>query len=484
MLLKRNLYFIFVISLLVFYFLFMFPSCTSLIVPEAVIESGPESPENNDTLQRPEISILQRPEIQEQSPGDEPFVMNTLPLLQPPESIYSYISFELKSPDPLHSILLSPPELVLPSVQKKIPVQPEIKEKEVKEKSIKEEVKKEKTVEKVPVKEKEVQKKNEKPQEVKKEKKNDIKKAIANEKSIQKKEEMLPNVSEIFSHRGENIEISFNHNGWIFSGYIHETDAQGVKYVSKDTTYQDCIFTFKSMKTGDFDLEFILQDHSKGSQEKEIVRVHVLADDEFIPDNYDNFVTTSTNAAELSDRGDYNQALKEYLAIYDPASPELNENIAGLYEKLGETEASIPYLEQNFKRDDEYSLPAAEKLFSYSLRKKNPESVTYLSYLLDKGKTCPLQDILDMADMLEQKNDYDHAIDVLGRYLTSYNKGEMLDGIYYRLAFLYEKDTVIRDLKQAKYYYEKVVSEFPSGDFSRPAQKRLKYLNRHFFYIH
>jgi TolA-binding protein len=288
------------------------------------------------------------------------------------------------------------------------------------------------------------------------------------EPAVAQKNPAPANMNEIYSHEGENIEISFNHNGWIFTGYGKEDDARAVKYLSKDTTYRDSIFSFKTVKTGDVDLYFMLQDHRTGTQEQEVVRVHVLDDSEFVPDNYADFITSSTNAEELYTSGEYEAALAEYLAIYDPASPELNEKIALLYETLGQPEEAFSYWEANFSRDDEYKDQAAEHLLSYSVENKDMEGMNhYLSYFLDKGVHAPPEYIVEIARYLEKKNDYSEAKNLLDTYLGLYNSEELLDKLYYLLAGLYESNSGIRDLNKAKFYYEKIVSNYPYSSYFR-----------------
>lgn len=141
--------------------------------------------------------------------------------------------------------------------------------------------------------------------ETKKDEKKEKKQKNKNEDTTLARKEMEANVSEIYTHMGEDIVISFNNNGWIFAGYIKDDDAKGVKYLAKDTTYRESIFSFKSIKTGSYDLEFILQDHITGSQQREIVRVHVVDDTEFVPDNSQDFITTSNIAEDYYIQGQY-----------------------------------------------------------------------------------------------------------------------------------------------------------------------------------
>lgn len=501
MLLKRNVFIFFHIFFLSLYLLFMFSSCNTVPSVEAVsshetvIQETGEQP--GEIITGPEISTLYRPvckiDISITIQGGE----IPLPRLHPPESISLYTRTEAVFHDSSVKLdLLSPePELKqekqldeIPSKDKKEEQSASIKEEQSTSTSGEPDIMKNLSGSKEKTEKSSVKEYKKETQKEKKEKSKQNHKM--KEKTQPEDETPASHVSEIYTYIGENIEISFNNNGWIFAGYMNDDDAEGVKYLSKDTTYRESLFSFKSIKTGSYDLEFVLQDHISGSQQREIVRIHVVEDTEFVPDNSTDFITTSNLAEDFYGQGQYQHALEEYLKIYDEASPQLNEKIAGLYEQLGHYDSAIPYWEINLKRDDEYSIEAAENLLSCFLDAKiqDPGSTErialYLDYLLDSGKVIPESEILKIVDLLEKRQAYDEAISVMDSYLSLCLNYNTRDALYFRLAGLYENNSGLRDLKLAKYYYEKIISEFPAGSYAQPARKRLEYLNRHFFHIH
>ncbi|MBN2533530.1 MAG: hypothetical protein JXB88_11585 [Spirochaetales bacterium] len=503
MLLKRDIIILYHLFFLFLSIFIMVLSCSTVPSEISVCETGNRETVDERVEPAPDVTMLHRPECT----VDTSIIMQTteiLPHLQPPESISLPAEHDGMFQYPAENMELLTPEPVLKQEEQnnEIPAgnenenqikstgeEPvsvenisglEEKAEKSKTKEQEKEIKKEYKKESEDKTKKEIKKEE---KEVKKEKKQVT--PINKEKMVQSfKEEQTPHISEIYTHIGENIEISFNNNGWIFTGYIKDEDAKGVKYLSKDATYRESLFTFKSIKTGSYDLEFILQDHTSGSQQTEIVRVQVVDDTEFVPENSADFITSNNLAEDFYNQGEYQHALEEYLKIYDETSPLLNQKIAELYEKLGQKDAAVSYWEINAKREDDYSLPAAEKLLSHSLDTGNTEKIVrYLNYLLGSGKKVPESEILRIVNLLQDKQDYNEAASVLDNYLSLYSNSETRDALYFLLAGLYEKNSGMRDLKQAKYYYERIISEFPAGNYVQPARKRLQYLNRHFFHI-
>lgn len=484
MLLKRPVFIFFHIIFISFYVLFMFPSCSTVpSVESSLIHKNADQDTVTEPVEpEPDVSALLRPYCEIDTSATA-LAGETLPELLPPDSVSLSTGIEAVIDDQTEDMELLSPEPVQKEEgqENETPVKIEnedqavhLKEEPAPVKNLTESEKKT---------EENTARENKK--ETKKEKKETTQKNQKEEQIRAHREMEAPHVNEIYTHMGEDIEISFNNNGWIFAGYIKDDDAKGVKYLAKDTTYRESLFTFKSIKTGSYDLEFILQDHTTGSQQREIVRVHVVEDTEFVPDNSADFITTNNLAEDFYNQGLYQHALEEYLKIYDEASPLLNEKIAELYERLGQEDSAVPYWESNLEREDDYSLTAAERLLSYSLDTGNTEKIVrYLDCVLRSGKIVPGSEILKIVHQLQKKQEYDEAISVMDNYLSLCSNSESRDAFYFLLGGLYESNSGIRDLKLAKQYYEKIISEYPAGSYVQPARKRLQYLNRHFFYIH
>ena len=57
------------------------------------------------------------------------------------------------------------------------------------------------------------------------------------------------------------------------------------------------------------------------------------------------------------------------------------------------------------------------------------------------------------------------------------------DEVIFRLAKLYETDSEVRDIQRARDMYRIIEAEYPFSRFYREAGERIRFLNRHFFYI-
>lgn len=66
--------------------------------------------------------------------------------------------------------------------------------------------------------------------------------------------------------------------------------------------------------------------------------------------------------------------------------------------------------------------------------------------------------------------------------LTERRRGEN-DAFLYRLAQLYEGDETVRDIRRARQLYQRLVDTYPFSEYYRSADERIRFLNRHFFYI-
>ena len=75
------------------------------------------------------------------------------------------------------------------------------------------------------------------------------------------------------------------------------------------------------------------------------------------------------------------------------------------------------------------------------------------------------------------------ATKVINKPVPSSVVSASLDEVYFRLARIYEVDSPYRDLEKALKYYRLVYDLFPESLYVDEAEKRIKYLNRHFFLI-
>lgn len=88
-----------------------------------------------------------------------------------------------------------------------------------------------------------------------------------------------------------------------------------------------------------------------------------------------------------------------------------------------------------------------------------------------------------LARYVIAKGDYHTAREVLENYQSSYPSGDAMDEVLFLLGRVYEESTEFRDIAGARGAYERVFRDFPESPLSEKANERVRFLNRHFFYI-
>jgi len=102
-------------------------------------------------------------------------------------------------------------------------------------------------------------------------------------------------------------------------------------------------------------------------------------------------------------------------------------------------------------------------------------------FTLESGKTDSA--LLEVARFQTEGGRYATAIEALRQYISRYPDGKRLDEVYYRLARIYEVDSLHRDLELSREYYELLYDNFPESAYAERAEERLSYLDRHFFLV-
>jgi hypothetical protein len=344
-------------------------------------------------------------------------------------------------------------------------------------KTIPEEEKEKKNVKKV------IEENKKKKKQARKKKNTKVKKKI--QKEI-KKQELPEPVKEIIAQPGDDIEISLKKIGWIFHGYENETDAKCFSLVSKHTGYGETLFLFKAVRPCILHLRFSLQDNYSGIEQQEVVRIKVFDNAAISPgmDDAADIYTRTNVAEELYEAGNYEAALTEYLKQYQDGSYFLNDRVAELYSSLGNVEQAAFYWKKNIQGDHEYVEKALYSLLRLAMEHNKGTDIASLLHEIFRSNVVPsYSDMIKAMSVLEQMQEYGTAITFLERYLTNYADKTGKDYLYYMLAGFYERDTEQRNLKNSKFYYEKVCTEFPESPFAPRSAERITYLNRHFFFI-
>ncbi len=218
---------------------------------------------------------------------------------------------------------------------------------------------------------------------------------------------------------GEEFSVELPGSGWVYLGVENGRDR--VEFVRRSGDDEQTEFVFRITEEGDFRLRFQRQDMTRGE-----IQDHELA------------VTASedTTSADTDDRAqpDASEEPSEPPALAEVPTP-------------GETETET---EDDSERD--------------------------LSGI-------PSEELLERAREAAENDEIGDAIALYERYLEHDNPGAERAHAHFMLGRLYERASEHRNLRRSREHYRTVVDEFPVSSYYRPAEQRVRYLDRHFFEI-
>jgi tetratricopeptide (TPR) repeat protein len=331
---------------------------------------------------------------------------------------------------------------------------------------------------------------------------------------------------EVLARRGDPVELSFEGEGWLFasggrgSGADVGREAEGLEFGGSSSGQGRTRFSFTARALGEYSLIFQLQDHQAGMLRNEVVRLRVLDDEAFAREltgaagaaggagdpEYPWRAGGSESAAgpivsaastgehlgavgasvpradRLFELGEYELALDSYLREYRAGDPYLNERIAESYAAIGDYGAAATYYRVNLRGPADYRDRAIVGLVRSALALEDEKLVIDTIPALLTVESVPVQtELLGLARYLHLRARGAMAMELLGEYARRYPFGAGMDEALYRMAQLYESESVLRDLAAARSTYRRVYREWPESPFSEPAYQRLQYLERHFF---
>ncbi|MGA2613890.1 MAG: hypothetical protein ABSG38_10595 [Spirochaetia bacterium] len=299
---------------------------------------------------------------------------------------------------------------------------------------------------------------------------------------------------EIYARQGDDVQIGLDGLGFLFLGFPDRgPDGDGMSFKGKDTRDGKTWFSFKALKLGTYDLDFLRQDNSTGTSSKETVRVHVVSDADFSAAVAQGQQQTPASAevagdpafaAKLSSVGQYDAAIAELLKGYREGNPGLNDQIAQLYFRTGAYDAAGKYFTKNLAERGQYGDSAVIGLARIAvIQKDQPQLLSLLRRLL-AVKDPGLEEALIAAVRLErEKQEAGLGIDLATEYISRYSDGRWRDEADYLLAQLLEQDSQFRDLARARATYKEILDKYPESAFASRARQRIGYIDRHFFEI-
>ena len=299
---------------------------------------------------------------------------------------------------------------------------------------------------------------------------------------------------EIYARQGDVLQVGLDGVGFLFLG-LPDRQSDGISFKTKENKNNKTWFTFQALKLGTYDLDFLQQDNMAGKTSRETVRVHVVSDQDFnsavapqqgqesggqgAPD-----VGDPAFAAKLSSLGSYQAAIVELLKGYKDGNPGLNDQIAGLYMKIGSFDAAAKYYGKNVSPQNDFTAGAIIGLVRIAALQNDQQALLeYLRKFLalkDPGMEEPL---IQAVRMEQGRADFGMALDLAAEYVKRFPDGTWRDEADYLTAQLLEADSQFRDLARARSLYSGIVTGRPESPFADAARRRLQYIDRHFFEV-
>ena len=303
----------------------------------------------------------------------------------------------------------------------------------------------------------------------------------------------------IFSRPKDSIIITFKGLGWVYDGLEGKAgSSKGIDYKGKDYRNNKTSFNFKTNKRGTYLLKFVKQDNSAASNIKKKVKVNVVKEEDFfkiLNTEYKseqagnaNINTDYTVPDNLYKRGNFKDALNEYLKRYNEDDPYLNNQIALIYLEDKSYQAALKYWRHNLEPSNRYY---REALAGTILCAAKLDDIAIISRVIENYKSNATQFssadeekyLFETAQALYKNGRTKFAVELLNTYIKRYLNGKYADAVYYYLGNLYENDREIRDLKKSLAFYKKVYNEYTGSAYYSSAYSRIEYIKRHFFDI-
>ena len=310
-----------------------------------------------------------------------------------------------------------------------------------------------------------------------------------------------------FARVGDGIELALPGAGWIYLGDL-QGRASGVAYDGRSIDADSTLFSFRASRIGDYLLEFQLQDHRTGGEQRQTVLVSVVAPLEFDrilanggivgPASSQPRDTLTAAADQLFAEELHQQALDAYLAAEaglaggvaraSSSAAHVNGRIAELQFRAGDFQSAARYWQRNVELSgDALGATVADARIGLVRVALAREDVVLLEpligYLLQLPAVDRGQVQRDATRLLQDNGRWEISLRLLRDYLHRYPVGPHVAEVQFRLAALYETNWRGRDLRRARAQYLQVNQQFPASEFALPARERIRYLDRHYFVV-
>jgi hypothetical protein len=301
---------------------------------------------------------------------------------------------------------------------------------------------------------------------------------------------------EIFARQGDEVQVGLDGAGFLFLGFPDRSpQADGMAFKGKENRNNKTWFTFKALKLGIYDLDFLQQQNTTGTSAKETVRVHVVSDADFsaavnqkpeeVPPGTGSAETGDPAFAErLTSLGQYEAAVGELLKGYKEGNPRLNDQIASLYMRMHSYDAAGKYFAKNLAPQGAFSSRAVLGLVQVAVAQKDQQLLmTYLKPFLAIRDPLAEEPLIQAVRMEREKSEIGVGMDLAAEYAARFSSGTWIDEAQFLLAQFLEADSPFRDIARSRDTYRELLSTHPESAYANPARERLRYIERHFYQV-
>jgi len=301
---------------------------------------------------------------------------------------------------------------------------------------------------------------------------------------------------EIYAREGDVLQVGLDGVGFLFLGFPDaKGQADGMSFKSKENRNNKTWFTFQALKIGTYDLDFLQQNNMAGKTAKETVRVHVVSDQDFnaavAPQPGSDSAGPATDetgdpvfAQRLSTLGSYQAAVVELLKGYKDGNPALNDQIAGLYMRMGSYDAAGKYYGKNLSSQNAYTPGAVIGLVRIAVFQNDQQGlISNLRQFLALNDPSMEEPLIQAVRMEKARSEIGMALDLAGEYVKRFPGGTWRDEADFLSGQLLEADSQFRDIARARDLYGGILSGHPESAFADAARQRLQYIDRHFIQV-
>jgi hypothetical protein len=251
---------------------------------------------------------------------------------------------------------------------------------------------------------------------------------------------------------GQQVEIPFSGSGWV---YLGETSGQkGVAYSSHRLEKEGQSFTFIAEKSGAYALKFYKQD---------FIRDYTLND-------YVQVIVTPTASTAGVSAGGYT-AINRGSVVAEPRWPSAEQEAS----RAGGAGAAAP---PPVTPARDAAAQSAEVAASAP-----PVAADAGEASVNATPATPDQFLKNAQAEFDAKN-YAAVVSIMEQFRAQYPNGaDGGDEAWWLYAQACEANSPAKDIKTARYFYQRIVNEYPFSDHHSNAQKRISYIDRYYIHI-